>query len=79
MKVMSTLKPGWEMDSLKADTQALHGMSLRLRFNSDMFQKVCLVRSESEITAEELGMYIDMKYREQILTEFLEESSLTNY
>ncbi len=76
MKVMTTLKPGWEVKSLSADTTAMQGMSLRLRFNSDMFQKILLVRSESELDAETLTHYVSMKFRDGTLDEFLEESAV---
>ena len=76
MKVMSTLKPGWEAESLKADTTAMKGMNLRLRFNTDMYQKICLVRSKSEISAEELDAVIALKHNEGELIPFLEESAI---
>jgi len=76
IKMMTVLKPNWEKESLDADTEVFKGMGLRLRFNADMFQKICLVKSEFEISDEELDMYIKMKYRDGELTEFLNESKI---
>ena len=76
IKTMTVLKPGWEQDSLSSDSSAFKGMSLRLRFNSDMFQRVCLVKSISEITSDELDSHIQLKYKEQKLAEFLDESAV---
>ena len=76
MKMMTVLNPGWESQTIKEDTSALQGMTLRLRFNSDMFQKVCLVRTECELDIDELGMIINSKYKTKELEQFLNEASV---
>ena len=76
MRMMTTLKPGWEAESLKADTSALSGMQMRLRFNSDMYQKVCLIRTESEFTADDLSNYLLMKFKDKELTAFLDDAAI---
>jgi len=77
-KVMSTLKPGWESESLKADTNAMHGMEMRSRFNSDMYSKICLVRTDIgiDLTAEMLDDIIESKFKQNILGKFLDESAV---
>ena len=75
-KMMGMLKPGWEAESLKTDSSALSGMSLRLRFNGDLYQKVLLVRSESEMSAEDLEAYVVMKFKDGDLDKFLKESTI---
>jgi hypothetical protein len=75
-QVMTKLNKKWCKDEIAEDTQALHGMQLRLRFNSDMFQHVCLVRTHCEITCDELDNIITMKNVENKLIDFLDESAI---
>ena len=73
-KIMTKLDKRWCKEEIQKDTQALNGMQLRLRFNSDMFQHVCLVRTQHPITADDLDAIIQMKNTEGTLKEFLDES-----
>ena len=76
VKMMTVLKPGWESETLKADTHAMSGMTLRLRFNGDLYQKVLLVRSSVDLSADDLENYIVMKYKDGELDDFLKESTI---
>ncbi len=76
MKVMTKLKEDFCSDELKADSAAYQGMELRLRFNTDFYQHICLIRSEVEITAEDLDMIVTERHRIGKLTEFLDESKI---
>jgi len=51
-------------------------MQMRLRFNSDMFQHICLVRTVSPITAEDLDQIVEMKHSTKELMTFLKESTI---
>jgi len=73
-KIMKRLKDDFCKEEIGADTAALHGMELRLRFNPDMYQKVCLVRTTMEITPDELSAVIASKHRENKLKAFLDEA-----
>jgi len=75
-QVMTKLNEEWCKKEMKDDTSALSGMKIRLRFNSDMYQHVCLVRTQCEITAEDLDNIIQMKNVEGKLMEFLDESAV---
>ena len=75
-KVMTKLNKGWCKAEISEDTQSLSGMQLRLRFNSDMYPKVCLVRTYSEITHDDLNSIVQMKNTEGKLMEFLDESAI---
>jgi len=75
-QVMTKLNEEWCKEEMKNDTSALNGMQLRLRFNSDMYQKVCLVRTEFDITVEELDSIVAMKHNEGKLIEFLDKSAV---
>jgi len=74
--VMRKLNEGWCKTEINEDTQSLNGMQMRLRFNSDMYPKVCLVRTTCEINAEELDGIIAMKAGENKLIDFLDESAI---
>lgn len=74
--VMSKLNPSFCKEEIAADTQALNGMQLRLRFNQDMFQRVCLVRTCTPISAELLDDIVANKHRDGRLVSFLEESAI---
>ena len=76
MKMWKTLDGDFQKKEIKEDTDAFSGMSLRLRFNSDMYQDVCLVRTYDEITAEVLESIIQDKYRTKDLETFLEKSKV---
>lgn len=75
-EVMVKLNENWCAVEMKADTAALNGMQLRLRFNSDMYNNVCMVRTQSEITAETLNDIIAMKSADGALMEFLNDSAI---
>ena len=51
-------------------------MTLRLRFNQDMYQRVCLVRTESPLRLDDLDALIQAKHREGELKEFLDEAGI---
>jgi len=76
IKVMQALQPEWEKEAITEDTNAITGMRMRLRFNGDMFAKVCLVKTESELTAEELNMLLTSYQHANTLMPFLEESAI---
>lgn len=75
-KVMTKLNKGWCKDEIHNDTQALSGMQLRLRFNMDMFQHVCLVRTHTAINAKDLDRIVAEKHDRNTLMSFLEESAI---
>lgn len=75
-KVMTKLHPDWCKSEISEDTQTLRGMELRLRFNSDMYQRVCLVYTSSPIDADDLDNIIKSKHREGSLKTFLDEAAL---
>lgn len=66
----------WQKDAIKSDTSALKGMEMRLRFNSDMYQRVCLVTTVCEIDRETLETIIQAKHKEGILVKFLDENAV---
>jgi len=75
-QVMIKLNATWCKNEMEKDTSALKGMQMRLRFNSDIYQHVCLVRTESSITAEDLDSIVAMKHDEGKLIEFLDKSAV---
>lgn len=75
-KVMRRLKENWCDDEIRNDVRSLEGMRMRLRFNSDMYQHVCLVRTTSPITADDLDGIVKAKHTLGELKEFLDESAV---
>lgn len=75
-KVMTKLNEGFCKNEISQDTSALNGMQLRLRFNQDMFQKVCMVRTATPIDADDLQSVINIKFKRGLLANFLKDSSL---
>jgi len=75
-QIFKRLNENFCRDEISADTTALNGMSMRVRFNPDMYQRVCLVRTTAEITAEDMDVIIEEKHREDALTTFLDESAI---
>jgi len=75
-KIFKKLNENFCKEEISADTTALSGMKMRLRFNQDMFQHVCLVRTKMPITAEDMDVIIMAKHQEKELGEFLDESSI---
>ena len=63
-------------NEIKQDVDSIRGMEMRYRYNSDMFQGVCLVRLEGDLTVDDLDTIIKMKFRDGELTEFLEEAKV---
>ena len=74
VKVMQGLKPDWEMTNIKEDSITMESMALRIRFNTDMFPHVCLVKSSSELTVDDLEMIVVSKFKTNELTDFLKEA-----
>lgn len=74
--MLATLKPGWCEKEITNDANAVRGMELRLRFNSDMFQSVCMVNTTFELDVDDLDMVIKQKHRDGELKEFLAKSAL---
>jgi len=52
--MMEKLGSSVMMKIVKGDASAYQGMSMRLRFNQDCFQQVCMVNSEGAMDAEML-------------------------
>ena len=75
-QIMKKLSPDWCIDEIRADTQAYNGMDLRLRMNGDFFPHICLVRTNFEITADDLDMILKDKHHDGTLSEFLDESKV---
>jgi len=75
-KIMKKLDESWCKKEISNDNSALQGMSMRLRFNSDMYPKVCLVRTTCEITSDELSIIIEGKHNDNELLAFLDESAI---
>jgi len=76
LKTWQAINPDWEKESINSDSHALHGMELRLRFNSDMYQHVCLVKSAVEISGDDLELIIELKHSDDTLMEFLQEATI---
>ena len=76
-RVMVRLNPEFCQEEIARDGHAMKGMSLRMRFNQDMYQKVLLVKTTTPITAEDLDKIIEYKYNAGTLTEFLKDASIT--
>lgn len=74
--IMKKLNKTWCQKEIAEDTSSLSGMQLRLRFNSDMYPKVCLVRTVCEIDVETLDSIVQMKNFEGKLMDFLDESAI---
>ena len=74
--MMATLKPGWHEEEIRSDSQALFGMEMRARYNSDMYQSVCLVRCPVPLTADDLDAIIKDKHRNGTLLDFLAKSAI---
>jgi hypothetical protein len=75
-RVMVKLDKDWCKEQITSDTQALSGMQLRQRFNTDMYPSVCLVRTTCEIEREDLNHIIAEKHRLGELMAFLDESAI---
>jgi hypothetical protein len=75
-KMMAVLHPGCWREEIGSDTLALHGMQMRIRFNTDMFPKVCLVRSTVPISADDFDLIIKCKQADGTLINFLNEAAL---
>ena len=71
-----TLNPEWCKDEIHEDSQTYRNLGMRLRFNSDMWQKVCLVRTEMELDRDTLDAVIKSKHELGELEKFLKESSI---
>jgi len=75
-QIMKKLKEDFIRKEISSDTTALQGMQMRLRFNSDMYPNVCLVRTVSPITADDLDRIIEMRHSDGELMPFLKESEV---
>ena len=77
-KIMNTLSDGdFCKQEIKEDSAAMRGMTMRLRFNSDMYPRVCLIRSDDyELTAEMLDEVVANKHERGVLMDFLKESEI---
>ena len=77
-KVMNTLSDGnFYKDEIKEDSSVMRGMTMRLRFNSDMYPHICLIRSDNyELTAEMLDDVVANKHETGTLMKFLKESEI---
>ncbi len=76
MKMLSKLDERIYKEELAEDTSTYNQFDLRIRFNADMYPHVCLVRTTSPITADDLELIIKMKYRDGTLNDFLAESAI---
>lgn len=70
-EVMTILKEDWCQEEMANDTHVYRMMQMRLRFNSDCFQSVCMVRSTIPLTDEMLNEHIKVKHNEGELEKFL--------
>lgn len=75
-RIMVKLNPDFCRNEIRQDNEAMKGMSMRMRFNTDMFQNICMVKTTSPISATELDSYVKMKCRDGELDEFLNESKI---
>ena len=75
LKMWSALGTSYD-ETMRADSHVFTGMELRLRFNTDMYQHICIVRSEVEINVEELDLVLELKQKENKLNEFLENAKI---
>jgi hypothetical protein len=75
-RVMGVLNPEFCKEELANDGRAMKGMELRMRFNTDIYQNICLVRTAVPITAEMLDLIILEKHRNGTLDRFLNEAKI---
>lgn len=75
-QIMTVLNPDFCQKELSQDGNAIKGMSLRLRFNTDIYQKICLVKTTRPIDAETLDAIIVNHHREGTLMEFLKGAEI---
>jgi len=76
LRVWNTLNPDFATKEMHKDSQTLHGMGLRLRFNSDMYPKICMVRYDGDLEADDLEMIVRQKHRENELKEWLKDAEI---
>lgn len=76
VEMWRTIVPGWKDEEIKQDSQTYHHLGLRLRFNSDMFQNVCLVKSDIALDREMLEAVVVSKYIDGTLMDFLKKSAI---
>jgi len=74
--IMLKLNEDFCKEEMAADTLALKGMRLRLRFNTNMYQSVCIVNTTIEISTEDLNTILKQKFKDKKLPAFLKESAL---
>jgi len=77
-KIMNTLSDGnFYKKEIKQDSDAMRGMGIRLRMNSDMYPKICLIRSDDyELTAEMLDDVVANKHQTGDLMKFLKDAEI---
>lgn len=74
VKIMETLGAKYEI--AKSDRRAITGMQMRYRFNQDMFQGICMVRTDGELSRDVLNVFIKGKHATGELKDWLEESKI---
>jgi hypothetical protein len=74
--IMTTLDPEYFKDEIAEDAQTFSAMTFRIRANMDIFQHVCLIRTTSEVSRDDLQVYLVSKHNTGELLEFLDESAV---
>ncbi len=72
------IKDGFLEQEIQSDGEKLRLFTLRMRFNQDIYQHICLVKSSVPLTIEELNNIIESKYNDNTLDEFLKNASIRN-
>lgn len=76
VKFIQKLNPEYCHNEMKQDANTLHYMLTRIQHNTDMFPHVCMVRTQSPITADELNAYINQQYNAKTLDDFLNSAKI---
>lgn len=74
--IMTGLHRSWMKDEIDHDLRGIYGMEMRLRFNSNMYQRVCIVKTNVPISRDELNRVILARHRIGKLKEFLDEAAI---
>lgn len=74
--MLRTLHPNWCRKEIEEDSSVYRGMEFRLRFNTDMYQRICLVKTNTELSAGELNTLLKQKHEEGTLREFLDKAAI---
>jgi len=63
-------------EEIRSDSHTYNNMKLRIQFNGDMFQRICLVKSDSEIDADTFESLLTMYHNDNTLVSYLNKSAV---